>query len=259
MRLSARATLIAALAVGLFAAPLVAGAQPPDKVHRIGYLSIASRGPFHQVFEHALGERGWVAGKNLVIEYRFAHEKYERLPALAGELIRLEPNVIVAIPTAAARTVRNATSTIPIVMSGVADPIGEGLIVSFARPGGNVTGVTASLSWAAYAKQPQLLKDAVPAVRRVALLRDPSNQGSRPAVSTFTEAARSLGIELQVVGASKPEEFEPAFRSMSRARADGLVIHREATFYRHLGRLADLSVAPRLASVSGSTRRWVAS
>lgn len=175
-RLAAGATLIAALAVGLFAGPFVAGAQPPDKVHRIGYLSIASRGPFHQVFEQALGERGWVAGKNLAIEYRFAHDNYERLSALAGELIRLEPQVIVAIPTAAARTVRNATSTIPIVMSGVADPIGEGLIVSFARPGGNVTGVTASLSWAAYAKQLQLLKDAVPTARRVALLRDPSNQ-----------------------------------------------------------------------------------
>src|SRR4029453_982063 len=112
-RLAAGATLIAALAVGLFAGPFVAGAQPPDKVHRIGHFSIASRGPFHQASEQALGERGWGARKNPPIESRFAHDNYEPLSALAGELIRLEPQVIVAIPTAAARTVRNATSTIP--------------------------------------------------------------------------------------------------------------------------------------------------
>jgi putative ABC transport system substrate-binding protein len=245
------AKLVTFLVIGSLAAPLVAGAQQADKVHRVGYLTaVASRGPFHQAFEQALGERGWVAGKNLVISYRFAEEKYERFPALAAELVRLEPHVIVAVPTAAARAAKNATSTIPIVMLGVADPIGEGLIAGYARPGGNVTGLTGSLTWATYAKQVQLLKETVPSARRMALLRDPSNPASLPGVSALTEAAKALGIELQVFSARAPEEFEPAFRAMSKARADALILHRESAFFRHLGRLADLSVRHRLPSIS---------
>jgi hypothetical protein len=120
--------------------------------------------------------------------------------------------VIVAVPTAAARAAKQATSTVPIVMSGVADPIGEGLIASFARPGGNVTGVTISFSWAVYGKQLQLLKDAIPSARRIAWLRDPSNPASVPGVGALTDAARTLGIELQVVGARTSDEFEPAFQ-----------------------------------------------
>jgi putative ABC transport system substrate-binding protein len=244
------AKLVMALMCAFFAAPLAVGAQPGDKVYRIGFLSVANaRGPFHQVFEQALAERGWVAGKNVIIEYRFAEEKYDRLPTLASELVRLEPQVIVAVPTASARAAKNATSTISIVMSGVADPISEGLIASFARPGGNVTGVTGSLTWATYAKQLQLLKDAAPSVRRIALLRDPDNRASLPAVGSFTEAAKALGVALQVVGARGPDEFEAAFREMTQARADALVIHREATYFRHLGRLADLAVRNRLPSI----------
>ena len=173
-----RREFVALLGGAAAAWPLSARAQQPA-MPVIGYFSgrsPAAEAPLHVPFLKALAESSFTVGRNVAIEYRFAHYNYERLSALAGELIRLGPQVIVAIPTAATRTVRNATSTIPIVMSGVADPIGEGLIVSFARPGGNVTGVTASLSWAAYAKQLQLLKDAVPTARRVALLRDPSNQ-----------------------------------------------------------------------------------
>jgi putative ABC transport system substrate-binding protein len=195
-----------------------------------------------------------VPGKNLIVEYRFAEEKYDRLPALAAELVRLELQVIVAVPTAAARAAKQATSTVPIVMSGVADPIGEGLIASFARPGGNVTGVTSSFSWAAYGKQLQLLKDAIPSARRIAWLRDPSNPASLPGVGALTDAAKTLGIELQVVGARAPDEFKPAFQGMTQGRADALIIHREAGFFRHLDRLADLSVRHRLPSISADGR-----
>ena len=231
-------------------ASLLASAQPTDKISRIGFLSFGVRGSFHQMFEQALGERGWVTGKNLIIDYRHAEEKYDRLPALAAELVRLEPQLIVAVPTASALAARNATSKIPIVMSGVADPIGEKLIASFARPGGNVTGVTGSLSWETYAKQLQLLKEAVPSARRIALLRDPANPGSVAGVRSFTEAAKSLGIELLVVGARSPQEFESAFREIIQGRADALIVHREPLFFRQLSRLADLSTRNRLPSVS---------
>jgi putative ABC transport system substrate-binding protein len=239
-----------ALTVGLLAAPLGIEAQRAGKVHRIGYLTVV-RGPGLPAFEEALRERGWMVGENLVIDYRSAEERYDRLPGLAAELVRLQPHVIVAVPTASARAARNATSTIPIVMRGVADPIGEGLIASFARPGGNVTGITGSLTWATYAKQLQLLKEAVPRARRIALLWNPANRAALPGVEAVKEGARTLGIELQIVAAQAPEEFEPAFQAMIRARAEALLIWRDAAFFAHVGRLADLAVRHRLPTISG--------
>jgi putative ABC transport system substrate-binding protein len=249
-----KASVLKAIAFSLclLTAPWVATAQPTDKVSRIGFLGFGIRGPYHQLLEQALVERGWVTGKNLIVLYRHADEKYDRLPALAVELVRLEPQVIVAVPTVSVLAARNATNTIPIVMAGVADPIGEKLIASFARPGGNVTGLTGSLSWTTYTKQLQFLKEAVPSARRIALLRDPANSASLPSVRTFTEAARSLGVELPVVHARTPDEFEPAFLAAVQARADGLIIHREGAFARHLARLADLSVRHRLPSICAS-------
>ncbi len=245
--------VIAAVALGLVTAPLVAEAQQAGMVYRIGYLAIGSPpNPYNPVFEQALRERGWVTGKNLVIAYRYAEGKYDRLPALAAELVRLEPQVIVAAPTAPARAAKDATKTIPIVMWGVPDPIGERLIASFARPGGNVTGVTGVPPWESLAKQLQLLKEAVPRAQRIAFLRDPANPHSLPAVKIVTEAARSLGVEVQVVGARGPEQFEPAFRAMTQARADALLVQLDPSFTGHLGRLADLAVRHRLPSMCGA-------
>ncbi len=238
--------LIAALTLGLFIVPLVAGAQQASKVYRVGYLSAGSPSSLQQVFEQTLRDRGWVTGQNLVIAYRQAEGKYDRLPALAAELVRLEPQVIVAVPTASARAAKGATSTIPIVMWGVADPIGEGLVGSLARPGGNVTGFTGSPPFETYAKQLQLLKEAVPAARRIAFLRNPPNAAGLPAVKIAQEAARTLGVELQVVDARAPEEFEPAFRAMAQARADALLVYGDTAFFPHLGRLAELSLRHRL-------------
>jgi len=172
--------LVAALTLGLLAAPLTTDAQQAGKVYRIRFLSTGSRGPSEhllQAFEQTLRERGWVTGENLVIAYRYAEGKYDRLPALAAELVRLEPQVIVAMGAAPARAARDATSTIPIVMTWVADPIGERLIASFARPGGNVTGFTMSPTREIYGKQLQLLKEAVPRTRRFAFL---GNRTTRP-------------------------------------------------------------------------------
>jgi putative ABC transport system substrate-binding protein len=244
--------VIAALTLGLFTAPLVAGAQQAGTVYRIGYLSTGSRGPLQEVFEQALRERGWVTGKNLVIAYRYAEGKFDRLPALAAELVRLEPQVIVAAPTAPARAAKDATSTIPIVMWGVPDPIGEKLIASFARPGGNVTGVTGVPPWESLGKQLQLLKEAVPRAQRIAFLRDPANPHSLPTVKIVKEAARTLGVELQVFGARAPEQFEPAFRAMTQARADALLVQLDPLFSGHLARLADLAVRHRLPTMCGA-------
>lgn len=149
--------VIAALTLGLFATPLVAGAQQAGTVYRIGHLSAGGpSNPYASVFEEALRARGWVTGKNLVIAYRYAEGKYDRLPGLAAELVRLQPQVIVTAAAAAAIAAKGATSTIPIVMWGVPDPIGERLIASFARPGGNVTGVTGVPPWESSGKQLQL-------------------------------------------------------------------------------------------------------
>jgi ABC-type uncharacterized transport system substrate-binding protein len=239
------------MAGGLLAAPLAAEAQETGKIYRIGYLTARNAGPRDELFEQGLRERGWVTGENLVIVYRRAEGKYERLPALAAELVRLEPQVIVAVPTEAARAAKEATSTIPIVMWGVGDPIGYGLIASLARPGGNVTGVTGTLPFETYTKQLQLLREAVPGARRIALLWNPANPASLPGVRTVEEAARSLGLELEVVSVRAPEEFESSFRKMTPARADALLVMQEALFASHFPRLADLSKKRRLPTMCG--------
>ena len=252
--MTTRRCFLGALAGCLLAAPLAAAAQPAGKVYRIGVLLIGSRAPAEhllQAFEHALRERGWMPGQNVVIEYRWAEGTYDRLPALAAELVRLEPQVIVTVGTAAARAAKDATSKIPIVMVNATDPIGEGLIASLARPGGNVTGLTFIPTREMYAKQLQLLKEAVPRARRLAVLRNPANPSHSQSVKTVEQAARSLGVELQVVDARAPEELGPAFRAMTRARADALLVVPDSMLFTHRARLADLSVRHRLPSMHG--------
>lgn len=242
----------AVLVLGSFTAPLLVHAQQPGKAYRIGYLKIsgsAAEDPLVSIFEQALRERGWITGENLVITYRTADGKYDRLESLATELVRLDPQVIVAVSSSGTRAFKSATSTIPIVMWGVGDPIGQGLITSFARPGGNVTGFT-DASPDAYAKQLQLLKEAVPHARRIAFLRNPANQAVP--VNAVKEAARTLGIELQIVGARGAEDFETAFQTMTQAKADALLVSDDGVFFRQLGRLADLALRSRLPSMCGN-------
>jgi putative tryptophan/tyrosine transport system substrate-binding protein len=243
-----RRFLLTSLAGAL--APLDAGAQDVGKVYRIGYLGVGrpEDQPFRPVFEQALRDRGWVLGQNLVITYRFAEEKYDRLPALAAELVRVEPQVIVTVTTLGTLAAKNATSTIPIVMWGVGDPVGQGLVASFARPGGNVTGFTDTPS-SGVAKQLHSLKEAVPRARRLALLTNPANQ---MLVKTVEDAAATLGVELQIVGVKGPEEIEPSFRAMAQVRVEGLLVMDDATFFRHLGRIAELALRQRLPTICGN-------
>lgn len=240
----------------VLAAPLAAEPQPAGKVPRVGLLGAGSPSDpvvqgFVEGFRQGLRELGWVEGRNIVIEYRYAEGKYERLPDLAGELVRFKPDVIVAAPTEAALAAKNATSTIPIVMANVADPVGSGLVASLARPSGNVTGLS-SMGVDLTVKRLELLKEAVPGLSRVAILRNPdASPWTHPVmVKAVEQVAPSLRLQLQVLAARGPEEFDGAFSMMARERADGLlVLAGDALFVLHRRRLADLAAKSRLPAM----------
>ena len=175
-----RRAFLGSLAGGLLVAPLPAEAQQAGKVHRIGYLassSLVSSRHLLEAFRQGLGELGWIEGQNLAIECRFAEGQHDRLPEFAVELVRLKVDVIAAGPTPPALAAKNATRTIPIVMTAVGDPVRMGLVSSLARPGGNVTGVSFDVGLEVFAKGLELLRDSVPKLRRVAILANLANLG----------------------------------------------------------------------------------
>jgi len=251
------------LVVALFilAAPPAVRAQPPGKVYRIGYLSTGSASTTYthplEAFRQVLRELGWVEGRTLFIEYRFAEGRVDRLPALADELVRLKVDVIVASPTPAALAARNATRTIPMVGMGLTEPVAVGLVASLARPGGNVTGVTYGVDTDIFGKQLELLKEVVPKVRRVAVLTNPGNSPAQPLImESVKSAARSLGLPLQMLEAREPSDFDGAFAAMVKERAGALLLTGEPMFFVHRARLADLATKNRLPSMS-TQWQWV--
>jgi putative ABC transport system substrate-binding protein len=163
-------------------------------------------------------------GQNLVIDYRFAEGRLDRLPDLAAELVRLKVDIIVATPTPPAAAAKNATGTIPIVMIGAGDPVGQGLIASLARPGGNVTGLSYGVGQEIFGKQLALLKEAVPKVGRVAVLWNPSVPTLAPAIREVKVAARSLGVQLRLLEARGPHDFDGAFAAMVKERVQALLV-----------------------------------
>jgi ABC-type uncharacterized transport system substrate-binding protein len=248
-----RIGLAVVLAVSLTLAPLVAEAQPPGKVYRMGYLysgSATSSPRAPEAFREGLRELGWVAGRNIVIDYRFAEGRFDRLPDLAAELVRLKVNVIVAWPTPPAIAAKKATGTIPIVMIGVGYPIELGLIASLARPGRNVTGLSFNVG-EEIGKALELLKETLPKVRRVAILSNPANPGHAPAVSIVKAAARSLGLQLQLLEAREPNQSEGAFAAMAKDRVEALLVVTDSMFIFQRARLADLAVKNRLPAMFG--------
>jgi ABC-type uncharacterized transport system substrate-binding protein len=215
--------LIVMLALGILAAPLAAGAQPAGKVYRIGVLETTSATlniPNLDAFRHGLRELGYVEAQNLVIEYRSADGRPERFPDLATELVRLPVDLILTRGTPAALAAKHATQgTIPVVITGAGDPVGSGLVASIARPGGNVTGLSA-LTTELYAKRVELLKELMPNLARLAGL---FNMGNPVLPSQWTEvemAARSLGVQPQLLDVRMPEEIGRAFDAAIRERAD---------------------------------------
>ena len=239
--------LLVTLAIGFLVAPL-AVAQQPTHMHRIGWLSAGERDPYEGVFLEGMRALGYVEGQNLVMEYRGAEGQYERLPALAAELVRLKVDVLLVVNTPAALAAKDATTTIPIVMAGVGDPVGSGLVASLARPGGNVTGLIA-LSTDLTGKQLEFLKDVLPTVSRVALLWNPANPAHALMVREADVAVRALGVQLHLVEAGSPDAFDSAFTAMTSAHADALLVMGDGMFFQHRRRLAELAATSRLPTM----------
>jgi putative tryptophan/tyrosine transport system substrate-binding protein len=251
-----RRTFLFVFSLGALSAPLAADAQPAGKAPRVGYLYAGSRSaPGAQgrldIFRQGLRDLGYVEGRNVVFEYRDAEGRYDRLPDLAADLARLKVDVIVAVPTAAAVAAKNASETIPIVMIGVGDPVGLGLIASLARPGGNVTGLSYSVGMGTFGKELGLLNEAVPKVRRVAILSNPANPVQPLAIRDVKVAARSLGVQLQLLEARGATEFDGAFAAMAKERVGALLAVADSMFLLHGARLADLAARSRLPAAYG--------
>ena len=232
-----------------------AAAQPPEKVPRVGYLlggspSDPQRQRLLEACRQALREFGYVEGQNIAIESRWAEGKDDRFPALAADLVRSKVDVIVAGSGAATQAAQQATRTIPIVMSTVADPLGSGLVASLARPGGNVTGMTV-MSPDVAGKQLQLLKEVVPKLSRVALLTNPDNPSSARFVREAEAAARALGVRLQSLEARNPQEIDGAFAAITRERAGALQILPDVIFLSQRRQMAELATKRRLPAVYG--------
>jgi putative ABC transport system substrate-binding protein len=228
--------------------PLAARAQQPA-IPVIGLLSPESATTENISGLHeGLRELGYVEGRDIRFEYRWAEGRYEQLPDFVAELVRLKVNVIVAFVTQAALSAKSATRTIPIVMVGVGDPVQAGLIASLAHPGGNVTG-TSSLSAEVIGKQIQLLKEIIPNVSRFAAIWNPANpvwQGLQ--LKQAEAAARALGIELQTIEAKTPNEFDAAFETIDREGTRALVILLDPVYMTHYRSLAELSLKRRLVA-----------
>jgi putative ABC transport system substrate-binding protein len=246
------AIFVVALLLGVLVTPLAVGAQQAGKVPRIGFLSPSSASAVlsrHEAFRQGLSELGYIEGKNIDIEYRFAEGKFDRLTDLAAELVRVKVDVIVAVVTQASLAAKKATQTIPIVMVAVADPMGSGLIASLAHPGGNITG-TSGMTAEVIGKSLELLKEAVPKVSRVAVLSNPGNPVFQAQLLRQTEvAARTLGVQLQILKAGGPTEFGGAFAAMSRERAGALLVFPDPMFTIHAGRIIDFATKSRLPAM----------
>ena len=251
------AALAIVLFLGLVAAPAVAEAQAAAKIHRIGLLESAPPNPaadtFGQwgAFREGLRALGYVEGRSLAIESRWADDKYERLPTLAAELVRLNIEVFVVRTTPAALAARSVTQTIPIVILSAIDPVRAGLVVSLARPGGNITGLT-TLAPDLSAKRVQLLKEMMPRLSRLAVLWNSANPANAAAWRETQEAARTLGVQLQSRQVEDAKDFERAFELIARERPDALLIVEDALIVGHTKQIADFAVRERLATMLGN-------
>ena len=256
MRLRAAALTVI---LAILAVPVSPDAQQPAKVLRIGFLAAGSAAPYGsliEAFRQGLREAGYVEDQSIVIEYRWAEGEYDRLPALAADLVRLKVDVIVtAIGTPPALAAKNVTRTIPIVFTAVGDPVAQGLIASLARPGGNVTGV-ASLNPELMGKRLELLKETLPKVSRMGVLWNPGNAVHALFWREAEAAARSLGVHLQSLEARDPADFDRAFAATTRRRAGVLIVLPDAMFVSQRVRLATLALKNRLPTMF-ATREYV--
>jgi putative ABC transport system substrate-binding protein len=247
--------LAVALAVGLALAPLAAEAQEAGKVWRIGLLSVSypsDRPANLEALRAALRDLGYVEGKNIVIEYRWAEGKSDRLPGLVAELVALKVDVIVTVGgTPPVLAAKQATTTIPIITTGVGDAVGAGLVSSLARPGGNVTGLT-DVEPELAAKRIELLKEVVPRAGRVAVLDNSNTPILGVSFKAMEVTARSLKVELQKFNARGPTEFVRAFSTMTQSRIDAVVVAQNASFTANARAIAELATKKRLPSAGNA-------
>jgi putative tryptophan/tyrosine transport system substrate-binding protein len=240
-----------AIIVALTVCGVKAQAQQPTKVHRVGFLTandfsaLAAR---IEALRQGLRELGYVEAKNIVIEYRYAEGKPDRLPALAAELVRLKVDIIVSAGPQSTRAAKEATVTIPIVMAFDFDPVGNGFVASLARPGGNITGLS-TLAPEISGKQLELLKEIVPSLSRVAVLGNSTDPGNAQVVGETERAAVALGVRHLYLDVRAPEDIETAFRAASKGRADAVLSLSSFLFISQRKQLVDLAVKSRLPAI----------
>jgi putative ABC transport system substrate-binding protein len=256
-----RRTFVIGVAFGVFAASSTAKAQQTGKLYRIGLLGPANASSWARyiaALRQGLRELGYEEGKNLVIEYRWAEEDLDRLPALASELVNLKVDLIVTDGTPGSRAAKQATTTIPVVMAAVGDPVRSGLVASLARPGGNLTGnsiVEADL----ILKRLQLVREVIPNASRLGFLYVPGTQigaAAEAGAKALDDAAGLLGMQVHRFGIGEPKDLASAFATMAKERTDALVVRSDTLLVVHYGEIARLAVQTRLPTV-GSAKQFV--
>ena len=242
--------LLAIFGVSFLALQSAAEAQHSRKVYRIGLLGLSSHSDIAGLtaLRQGLRDLGYEEGKNLVIEYRWAEGRYDRLPGFADELVRLKVDVLVTYGTPGARAAKRATTTIPIVVALMGDAVAMGIVPSLARPGGNITGSQFHFP-ELMGKRVEMLKEAIPPLTRIAILFNPANPALPPALKVMDATARSLGIELQLIEASNPQDFDGAFAAMAQRRSEGFVVADDPVLRSHGRAIAELAARRRLPSV----------
>jgi putative ABC transport system substrate-binding protein len=231
-----------------------AGAPSQEKSPRIGVLWGGALTPAgtrrDAAFRQALRDLGYIEGQNMTLEYRYAEGQFVRLPALAGDLVRRNVDVLVASGSEGVAAAKRATQTIPIVMRNVGDPVQRGFVASLARPGGNITGIS-NMSDDVMGKHLELLKEVVPHLSRVAALWNPPQPAHTPLLKTLAGMARTVGVQLQPVAVHRPEDFEGAFATMRAERAEALLIFGSALHFLHAWRIAALALTQQLPAMAG--------
>ena len=243
--------LAVVLAFSVVLAPLAAEAQQAEKVWRVGYLSSSSaerEWTRFAAFQQGLRELGYLEGKSISIEQRYAGGEFERLPELAAELARLKVDIFVIAGAPAAHAAKKASSVIPIVMTAVADPVGMGLVASLARPGGSITGLS-DFNTGVVAKRLELLREVVPSVSRVAVLLNPTNPSNPPQLKLTQAAAATLGVTLLAFEAKRADAIDRAFVAIKTERAGALIVIGDPLLGTHAKRIVELSTRNRLPAI----------
>ena len=249
--MNTRRKLVMALGASALTASFGSFPQQQGKVWRVGFLGTSTASGYApEALRAGLRELGYVDGKNLVIEWRFAEGKNERLPGLATELVNLKVDVIVAQGTPATSAAQKATTNIPIVMATIGDPVGAGFVKSLARPGGNITGLT-NISGDISAKHLEMLLSMVPKLSRVVVLVNPENPSNTMALRNVQAAARRTGVTILSFEARAPQEIENAFSQMPRQKAGALIVARDAFFNQQVRQIAELAAKNRLPTICG--------